>query len=365
MKKVLIIFPDSHLAYSPTTLQLQAELNKQHTCEIFCFGTADYYKLTDKKIIYPKRLFGIGRIIQITKFIFPFLLKQTTEFYYRRCQLWYHLILNKYDEYIYVDPISIAYAGMFYKKGTLLSLELTHNTLQFLKCLKKPIKNIIIQSKERLNTYFSDINAKVFFIQNAPIFDEKIMPFLKEKKEKQLVFGGTASFHFGIIPCIQFILNNESYSLKIKGNIPRETQELIDKEYHHLIQSNRLIIQNNYESDYDYQIDLSENYIGFAFYDFSYKEIDNINYKTGPSGKMFKCFSAGVPIIANNIPGFNPVSEFKAGILIDNLNDVNILKAINTISNNYSFYRDNCFKAAKHYSFDKTSEAFVKSIEQN
>jgi glycosyltransferase involved in cell wall biosynthesis len=364
MKTILIIFPDSHLAYSPTTLQLFKELNKSFLCKIFCFETYDYHKLKNENIIFSKRVFGAGRLIIILKSIFPRLFNYDIRFYYRRVQLGFHLLFNKYDEIIYVDPISIALSGFFYKKGTLLSLELTHNTTAFLKYLNKPISNIIIQNKARLNVYFKEINANPFFVQNAPVFNYLLTKKYKTKKENQLVFGGTATLGFGIKTCLNFIKCNEKYSLIIKGNIPSDVCKIIEEEFSKEVSRNRVILNNNYEDDEEYLINLSENYIGFAFYDTSFEEINNINYKTGPSGKMFKYFAAGVPVIANNLEGFKPIEEFKSGVLINELNEKAILKAIHEISSNYEFYRTNCFKAAKHFSFENAINSFIDALKQ-
>lgn len=362
-KKIIIIFPDQHIAYSPTTLQLNSELNKFFNSRVFCFETNVFHKIDSDKVAYAKRLFGIGRLLIILKKIFPFIFKLEVSFYYKKLQLQIHLFFNKYDEYIYVDPISIALSGSMYKKGTLLSLELTENTVGYLKFIdNNKIKNLIIQNKERKDVYFKNLSCDTFFIQNSPSYKrEQVLNFLPKKK-KQLVFGGTASLGFGIISCLDFVNIYTHYTLVIKGNIPLSVLNMIKEKYFNELQSNTIILKNNYQNDEDYLIDLSENYIGFAFYDLSYEEINNINYITGPSGKMFKYFAAGVPVIASNLQGFMPVQEFNAGILINELNHVSILEAIKKIENNYNYYQENCYRAAEFFNFEKSVNVFIQKI---
>ncbi|MBP7807788.1 MAG: hypothetical protein KA163_00710 [Bacteroidia bacterium] len=365
MKKILIIFPDAHLAYSPTTLQIQNALKEHFTCKIFCFKSDYFHQLNETDIIYAKRLFGIGRLITILHKIFPLLFKRGIQFSYRKAQLMSHLIFNRYHEIIYVDLISMAYCGNLYKPGTLVSLELTNNTVSYLDQLNKKINYLIIQNEERKNIYFSNLNCKVFYVQNAPDFDEQQIQNYPQKKENRLVFGGTALLGFGILFCLDFIKQNEVYELILKGSIPKEVNELMNEQYKQELNTGKIIVQREYQNDSEYLMELSECIIGFAFYDIKRKEFDNINYKTGPAGKMFKYFAAGVPVIANNLPGFYPVAEFNAGILIDEINNSTIANAIHKIRSDYEYYQKNCFKAAAHFSFKKSINPYIKRLVEN
>ena len=74
---------------------------------------------------------------------------------------------------------------------------------------------------------------------------------------------------------------------------------------------------------------------------------------------MFAYLAAGVPVIGNNLEGLKMIEDFEAGILINDFEPETILHAITKIKSNYDFYKQNCIKAAKHYSFDNTVKPFI------
>jgi len=102
--------------------------------------------------------------------------------------------------------------------------------------------------------------------------------------------------------------------------------------------------------------------IGFCFYDTRYEHINNFNYNTAPSGKLFKYYAAGVPVIGSNIAGLQSIDEFQTGIRVKNYTPKEILNACETIQANYQFYYQNCLKAAEHFSFDKMIKPFLEYI---
>jgi hypothetical protein len=89
---------------------------------------------------------------------------------------------------------------------------------------------------------------------------------------------------------------------------------------------------------------------------------------SGPSGKMFNYFAAGVPVIANEILGFEPVREAGASVLIPNSiveseqGPAAIYTAAQTIYNDYSKYLNGCYQAAKRYNFKRTITPYIETI---
>ncbi len=358
VKKILIVFPDSHLAYSPTTLQLYITLTKKFEPQLFCFEAAEITGLSGYKINRAKRILGLGKTIKLLQLISPSLFKRNYLFYYNRIQLQLHLLFNSYQHIIYTDLLSVALAGKLYKKGTLLSLELTQNTNKYLEYLNKGFENLIIQSDLRKNIYFSNLNCDTFYIQNAPNFNINQLSTLLPKKRNQFVFAGTASINFGITNFLQLLNLKESNTLIIKGKVTPEIQNYL--QVGNLLKGNKIVIQNKYETDEDYLINLSENEIGFVWYNLEGFPMEHReNYRTGPSGKMFKCFAAGVPLIGLNIPAFYPVELFGAGVLIDTFDLKLVEEAVKKIQTNYDYYHQNCFKAAQFYDFESSSEKYI------
>lgn len=81
--------------------------------------------------------------------------------------------------------------------------------------------------------------------------------------------------------------------------------------------------------------------IGIALY-----SVEHLGYRAeymglaaGKIGNYLKC---GVPVIATRLPSLTYIEEFKCGILVDSLNDIE--NACNTIRDNYSQYQAAAYK---------------------
>ena len=99
--------------------------------------------------------------------------------------------------------------------------------------------------------------------------------------------------------------------------------------------------------------------IGFCFYNFDYAWINNFNYLSAPSGKLFKYLAAGIPVICNKTIGFAFVDEFECGLQIEKFDPGTIQAAIDMIRNNYDHYVHGAVTAAEHFSFDKAVQPFI------
>lgn len=92
--------------------------------------------------------------------------------------------------------------------------------------------------------------------------------------------------------------------------------------------------------------------IGIALYsveELSYRA-EYMGVAAGKIGNYLKC---GIPVIVNRLPSLSYIEEYKCGILIDNLNDIE--KAIDTIMCNYLEYQKGAYQCynelwyPKHY----------------
>jgi hypothetical protein len=250
---------------------------------------------------------------------------------------------------------------MLNKKADFLSLELgvSENLLPIINT--NLINCIIIQSKERLEYLFKLSHFKVFYIQNAPIYKELVQPGLK----KGLLYGGTAWDAFGFYHCLNYIKAFKEEILTVQGAVPKNDENKINTEYKNLLITKRLIINDTYIENKNVVNYFSQFEIGFCFYNFDLEWINHFNYKSAPSGKLFKYLAAGVPVVANNIIGFAFVTELKCGVLINDLSEEKIREAIQKIRNNYAVFAANAIFAAKHFSFDKMVQPYLDFVKEH
>ncbi|MDP9047717.1 MAG: glycosyltransferase [Bacteroidota bacterium] len=363
-KTVLMIFPDVHLPFSPTTLNLKNALSTDFEVTLIAFQPFSGPIVNDPDVKYFRKKAMLFRVFNT---LLQYILNIRTYNYryaiWQKIHVTIYLLFKRYDHYVVVDLKSFWFIKKLKKNNIhLLSLELTSNTADYKKKIDiNQLCSIIIQSKERFD-YLTDgyFNGKVFYVQNAPIFNPGLQHLAPD--EHKLIFTGSAIKEFGILQCLAFLDKYPYYQLHIQGTVPGIEGKIISESYQHLISGNRLIISSEYLSAPELVRYLNQFRIGLCFYDFSIDGINNFNYKSAPSGKMFTYFAAGVPVIAIDIPGLKIIDEFKAGILIPNLNPVEIFNAIKKIESNYDLYSANCLKAAKHFDFYTASDRFISYL---
>lgn len=365
MKRILIIFPDPHLPYSPTILNLYQSLKDHFHVTILNFENRQFKKIKNPDIKYlqipflQKKFHGI-----VNKFSIGF--GQVIMAHIKRKLVRRFIKDYAFDQYIVTDLI-----GLWFVKGLplhpvhLVSLELTFNTIYFKSRVDvSQLASILVQSPERLDFVAQNFPHPVFFLQNAPVFQYDLVKNKIEPERNHFIFSGTASARFGIFQCLDFLMLYKEFSMTLIGNIPEVERDIIQNKYNLLIKENRLKIETRYYSTSEMLVEVGKYRIGFCFYDFSFPEINNVNYRTAPSGKMFTYFAAGVPVIGINIPGLNPVKEFNAGLLIEELSPETIALAIQSIEEDYEAKVHGCYKAATFFSFDTRVKPFIGFVKQ-
>ena len=370
-KKVTILFSGAHLAYSPTVIGLYDFLSKQFDVSIIAespeaFG---YERLNNRRIIYKERLTKKNRL-RLYRRIFDLqaiydreiallkVLKIQTDVVYDFTLVRKLLAAESPDFIIAVDFQNLLYTQVLEKNVEFLSLEIAPNDGFYPLCDFENINSVIIQTIERYEHLFKDRAYKTFFIQNAPVFVESENKFDRHG----LVYCGTAWNPFGLYHCLEFLRAFPEYTLNVKGALPSEDKRKVEADYQDLTANGRLVFDREYLDDAKVIDYLRHFKIGFCFYNFEIEWINNFNYHSAPSGKMFKYMAAGVPVVGQDIIGLNPVKEFDCGVLIKDLEPVTIKRAIEKIEENFDYYSLNCLKAAAHYSFDKTAEPFIEYL---
>lgn len=368
-KKILIVFTDSHLPYSPTVLNIFNGLrNKGHSVKLITLNPPAYYakdKIEDRGIIYIKEKSSLlGRVwkkisVKLSKKLSASRIRK--ELLTSKAAVFIKEIKKyKVDNIIAIDFFSLWCVQQAQMRSFLVSLEIYEDDLYYQNCDLTQIDTVIIQSKERYDYLFPDKLKIPFFIYpNSPVYipvdTDKII-----RDENHLIFCGSAVPDFGIISILDFLSDYPEYKLTIKGPMPEGVKQSIKKFYSKLIEEQRLNINEEYMDATTLTKYVAQFRIGFVFYDFyRYDHLRRFNYYTAPSGKLFQYLNSGVPVIANKIDGFQFIEDNKAGKLIPYLSSAQIKSAITYINNNYNDTVSNAKALSKQYDNTIFTNAFV------
>jgi hypothetical protein len=376
MRSLLIIFPDPQLPYSPTTLNLFYELKKHFKVTLISLEPDASYssqKVNDPDIIYFKNdsseelqlsLFQRG-VTKIKRKLNPLSDEQikTNNLKNRKAKKIIEVV-NKFEgEIIAVDFFALWCVQQAGREAHLVSLEILEYDPYKENCDFYKIKSVIIQSEERYAYLFPDIKPLCFLIQNSPPYVD-FTPDYGSRKKNNLIYCGSAMPWFGIISCLDFIKDFPKYNLTIKGAIPKTTLGAINSFYKDLVEDGRLIIDSAYLDAFSLTTFISRFSVGFAFYDFyRFDNVRSFNYYTAPSGKVFQYLNSGVPVIANQLPGFKLIEQNNAGVLIPYLSSNTIKSAIDKIESSYFEVCENAKRASKGMDFIGNAIEFIRYLQ--
>lgn len=373
IKKILIVFTDIHFSYSPSTLNLYYEL-KRNNYDVNIIAPLPNSQYSTQKIEDPNIIYLDMTDDNFNSFQKRLLNKIITLFKIRKNPNWdlltkqnkkiIRIIKKSEREIIAVDWKAMWFTQMAGKTGHFLSLEIKENDIYYKLSNKNLIKSIIIQSKERLNFLFKDLNIPYFLVQNAPP-NENINLQLNRRKKNDLVYCGSAVDRFGIFSCLDFLMDYPEYKLTIKGAVPVETLNSIKEFYFELLNTNRLIIDTTFLTQNELNIFVSKFRIGFAFYDFyRYSTVRNFNYYTAPSGKVFQYLNSGIPIVANQLQGFKFIEKEGCGQLIPYISSIKIKMAIDKIEEDYNKIASKAKETSLKFDFKKNIKGFIEFLNQ-
>jgi len=376
MKRILIIFPDHWFSYSPTLMNifnllsenfdvqvsaLELELNGYPACARFDDDRIKYVKFPQ----IPKLLWRILCKMEslYNKYIGKYSKKISAHKMIQAIVMFLECRKIKADEVIAVDSVGFFIAQLLFRKVHFVSLEISKDDIFYQQLVKNAskIKSIIIQSKERLRLLDLPFagTQDVFIVQNAPIYQDN---GYRPSFNGRLIYFGSANLVMGIGYIFAYITQFNKYFLTVKGLY---SLDLLNQHFTGITKHNNIRFDDSYTNNRDIQEYLSHYSIGFCFYDFNHvPEVSKQNMLYAPSGKLFNYFAAGLPVIGSNIPGLSSVSEYKAGILLDEPTPEDIERAVEQIKSNYKFYSDNCKRAAKDYCFKKSFSPFIDFIEE-
>lgn len=350
--KALIVFPDEWIAYSPTILNFNKCLRKTHHVRIVCFELDYFDNPVEFDDIY---------CIKIRKIRYLLLRRL------KRYRWYKNLLLNRflenekskeYDMIVGVDALGYNVCKAHFENVIFLSLEVAQDEMMA-AALAEGIQDLIIQSKARKEFLLgNNSDTRVHYIQNAPILDS--LPKGKTKFNHRLVYFGNIKPYYGIDQCIEALRYlPKEYSLTLKGIKDEQYTEQLEDAYQDLIEEKRLLFDHTYTDQEDVLEYLSFFDIGFCMFDFRFGHGDNFNYLSSPSGKMFNYFASGLPVVGNNIVGFQPIAEYKAGLVIDEIIPSQIANAVNMIASDYPSYSASSARAGDDFDFQKGFDKFI------
>jgi glycosyltransferase involved in cell wall biosynthesis len=371
-RKLLIVTANDYLIYQPTILNLYDFLEPEFDVTILSFEPSFVSTKKDEKrnaeyisISAPVRfvvtnidslLFKMVRILKrwFGVFSYDYTLFQRLQLKYLKSRL----KPMRPDRVIAVDIASLYASQQVFGKVEFLSLEIYPKDPYKNKINTNLINSVFIQNKIRFEHLFNGTELRRFYVQNAPVFKET---YVTNYERKGLVWAGSILKRFAVLDCIDFIEKHQEYTLVLKGGAEEKTLQHIKENYAHLFTSGNLVLDQVY-LEIDAFIDYLAHFrIGFCFY--SWELINSsFNYQSAPSGKLFMCLAAGVPVIASDIPGFAFVKEFNAGVLVKDYKAETIQRAIQTIESDYETYRRGCYTAARHFDFKTNVDPYVRYL---
>jgi hypothetical protein len=373
-KRVCIFFPNHHLAYSPTTINLYAELSKQFDVKIIAPYPSRFNnrELPNVNISYfNDDITTFIKVKALVWFLFYRLLQYKVDGKYVYSYSTLKIILksawvfkreasaNPAQHIVAMDIIFLKLATKYFSNVNFVSLEIYDELLPLLKTIPvERIQSVVVQSRERYAYLFGERALKCFLIQNSPPFvPSKISD---KKKNGKLIFNGTGSRLFGIFAFIEFLQQYEGlYTGVVKGNIMDDVKTEIHRKYQKLIDASILTIDDTYTEQSEIIDYIAPYEIGICFYNIDSIQENRFNYCSAPSGKMFNYLAAGVPVIGSALPGLKIIEEFGCGVLLEATSPLHIKNAVERIRADYRKYSDNCAVAAAHFSFDVMSKPFL------
>jgi glycosyltransferase involved in cell wall biosynthesis len=374
-RKILILTLNDYIIYQPSILNLYDFLEPHFEVTVVSFQPQALTKQKDesRNILYlnpnksvksfiEKMDYGFSLITAYLKKAIPNLNYQHK--YYTRYLPW--LLKNgikknklSADIILATDFPALKIAQEIYGAVHFISLEIENNTSPVFKQINRHlVKSVFIQTKERYDYLFPNQQLPVFYVQNAPVFDEAGISNLPRK---DFIWAGAIDRRLAVYECINFFDHYPQYRLVLKGGIQQKAYNKITAAYNHLIKADRIFFDKEYLPTSSFLQFLSKFKIGFCFYSWELIK-SSFNYATAPSGKLFMTLAAGVPVIACNIPAFKFLEEYGAGILINDYNPETIYAAAQKIEQDYEKYHQACYAAARYFSFNKRVAPYINYL---
>lgn len=343
----LLVFPDDWISYSPTVLNLLTLLQAQ--------GIQTSVIAFDGEFAV-NGLVGAEGLIRIHPRLKRWLARLRVYDAYRLRRL-VHRIRKEpaHDHYIGVDSVgALALQAAGIPRLDFLSLEVRRDA-SFRRLDQSRIRRVVIQSPERYAYLFGDKGPSRVLIQNSPLMDTPAAPRRLHSRPRMVFLGNAIPSH-GIFECIDFVSSAPDLTLEVCGLVSDRIAQYIASSPG----AGRITVRTQYVPQADIRSYLSGFDIGICLYN-----VDNadFNYQSVPSGKLFNYFSVGLPVVASNLLGLQPVRDFRAGVVVESNSRADIARAVEQICADYASFSRGAAEAGNHFSFDRMARPYVESIE--
>lgn len=343
---VLILFPDDWAIYSPTLLRLVDILSESFAVRAHVLDTGR----VDNTMLDPTRFRRVCLSGSIAK-----LLRKTGIYRPFRAMALAHSArhdIGAHTQVVAVDADGAMAARMLGRPFHFLSLEVGwHPLLRLLA--GRYARSVTVQSQERLCYQFGNAIASklpVFYVQNAPEAKPPSSIRVARREHPRLVYMGHLMPMHGLEAMLSLARAWPQASLTLLGLRNAAGMELVRTHNRDLIESGRVVLHEGYVPEAALPTFLADFDIGLCLYELGRRRRD-FNYLSSPAGKMFNYFSAGLPVVASNLAGLNPVSLHHAGIQVNSHEVEALIGACRTILDDYTRYSTGASQAAMHYDF--------------
>lgn len=291
------------------------------------------------------------------------------EFFKKNSNLKYEFIIGYDEEGIIRAGLCSFYFNIKYFYHSLEFYELKNKTKKAEKYFASNAEKILTQCKYRkkiLSNLLTIPKNKINIVYNTSLGE-----CLKEKnkyfhsifnipKNKKIVLAtGALMFITGIDKILNSLKNwDNNFVLILHGTIvEKEMEDLIAsviKEHPNKVFHSKEKLMHHDKFKIFTSSDITLMY---------YKPINlNLKYAAWSSGKFFDSARCGTPVIANNIINMSKlVEDTGCGIVVNDFSKIN--NYFYKIINNYSFYRNNCFKTYLHFNFKKSFDLALEQKE--
>ena len=356
-KRVLVVFPDDWAPFSPTLTRLVDLLSKRFEVKVLAFDTGrfDLGVLDARRYVrvaLPTRRAALLRRIGLLRIVRTLLLASRA----RGCGRWA-------DQIVAVDADGATACWMAGLPMHYLSLEVERPSLARW-IVPYQARSIAIQSRERLEYQFppgSIDHLPVFLIQNAPEADafDAVAPVTRDLERPRLVYMGNLIPGHGLFRMLDLLHAWPEASLTLRGIVPDACMASIRERAGDLLDAGRLRVESGYLRDEDIPRFLTDYDIGLCLYEPTRGDRLDFNYESAPAGKMFNYFAAGLPVLASDLLGLRPVTEYRAGIQARSNAPADLLDAGQALCADHPSYREGALRAARAFDFAASAGAFA------
>lgn len=361
--KLLVIFPDEYLAYSPSVINLRDVLSEDFDVSVLAFAPQH---VTRQRLERPGITYlSIPRAMETTcAWLSGWVARLGRPFNCLKAlrALWLLRAARRFrpDQVVGVDFLGLWVAQKAFGSGHLLSLEIRLEDYFYRRANRAAIRSVLTQDEERYRHQFPDggVQPPHFVVPNSPVFRPLPDDVRRGRDPSRLVFFGSALAEFGIFQCLDFLVAHPRFTLTVRGAMSETIRAEIAARYGELLADERLIVDRQYVENDQVAAYLSQFRIGLCCYDLSQFGANAFNYATGSAGKLFNYYAAGVPVVGSDLPGMRSVREFDAGVLIPAFTPENLLAAVERIEADYDRLAENALRAAAHFSFDRAVRPF-------